>query len=74
MKKTKIFIETNSICFTRQRTTKSRVEGKAYLKNITDDIKKVNMENLMLFFIILAVSSTFIALCSLIAPRCTAFS
>lgn len=31
------------------------------------------MENLMLFFIILAVSSTFIALCSLVLPQYTAF-
>lgn len=31
------------------------------------------MENLMLFFIILGISSTFIALCSLIVPRYTAF-
>lgn len=31
------------------------------------------MENLMLFFIILAVSSTFIALCSLVIPQYTGF-
>ncbi len=31
------------------------------------------MEKLMLFFIILGISSTFLALCSLIVPRYTGF-
>lgn len=31
------------------------------------------METLMLIFIVLGISSTFLALCSLIAPRYTAF-